>query len=73
MRYQGLGADEGDVSLAGPVLLMLGVLGIGGLLLWLTKKGGGGYDDYYEESDAVDRVRNVINSIEDDELEEGFI
>lgn len=64
MQYQGLSADEGDVSLAGPILLMLGVLGIGGLLLWLTKKGG---DDYYEESDAVDRIKNVIEDFESDE------
>jgi hypothetical protein len=67
MQYQGLSADEGDVSLAGPVLLLLGVLGIGGLLLWLTKKGGGDYYDDYEGSDAVDRVRNVISDIENDE------
>jgi hypothetical protein len=67
MQYQGLNADEGDVSLAGPVLLMLGVLGIGGILLWLTKKGG--RDDYYEESDAVNRVKTVISDIEDDEHE----
>lgn len=71
MQLHEVSDDSGDVSLAGPVFLMLGVLGIGGLLLWLTKKGSG-YDDYYEESDAVDRVRNVIDNIEndDDDLED---
>lgn len=65
-----LGQDDiGDVSLAGPIILLVGLLGIGGLLFYLAKKG----DDRYDESnnDAVNRVRNVIADIEADfELED---
>lgn len=73
MQYPGLG-DEGiqlideEVSLLGPAFLMLGVLGTGGLLYWLTKKDKGDY--YYEDSDAVERVKTVINDIEADEPED---
>lgn len=68
MQHQRLGEgiqliDE-SISLAGPVFLMLGVLGTGGLLYWLTKKDK---DDYYEDSDAVERVKDVINDIEKEE------
>ena len=71
MQYQRLG-DEGvqlvdeSVSLAGPVFLMLGVLSVGGVLLWLTKQGR----DDYEEYDSVERVKNVIGDIEAEEPDE---
>lgn len=65
-----LGQDDlGDVSILGPVILLLGILGIGGVLFYLSKQG----DDRYDESnnDAVNRVKNVIEDIETDfELED---
>ena len=51
----------------GPIFLMLGVLGVGGLLFWITKKDK---DDYYEDSDAIERVKNVVGAIEKDDPED---
>jgi len=74
MQYPRLGDDvvlvDEDVSVVGPALLMLGVLGAGGVLYWLNQKSK---DDYYyedEESDAIEQVKAVVGAIEKDEPED---
>jgi hypothetical protein len=61
-----LGEDQGDVGMIAPVILLLGLVAIGGALVFFKNKGN---DDYYYDDDepAVERVRNVIDDIEDDE------
>ncbi len=61
-----IGQDEGDVSLAGPVILLLGLIGIGAALLFFKEHKKSEYYDDYEDA-SVKRVRNVIADIEDDE------
>ena len=65
--YHGLG-DDGDVSLVGPVILLLGLLGIGAALLFFKEKNRGDY--YDDEEPAVERVKNVIEEIENEFEEE---
>jgi hypothetical protein len=60
-----LGQDEGDVSLIGPVILLLGLVGIGAAIIIMKDRGRNDYYDDYEEP-AVARLRNVIDDIESD-------
>jgi hypothetical protein len=64
-----LGQDEGDVSLAGPVILLLGLVGIAAAIVIMKNRGGDDYYDDYEEP-AVTRLRNVIDDIESDGAED---
>lgn len=76
----GLG-EEGDVSLAPVIILLLGLVGIGAGLLFFKEKNKGDYYDDYEEPEIA-RVRNVIadfsdsaeedTDIEDDTEEDDF-
>ena len=61
--------DEGDVSLIGPVILLLGLVGIGAAIIIMKDRGGGDYYDDYEEP-AITRLKNVIDDIESDDEEE---
>jgi len=63
-----LAQDDGDVSLIGPVILLLGLVGIGGALLYFKNRDKNYYDDY--EEPAVTRLRNVIEDIEADNEDE---
>ena len=61
--------DEGDVSLIGPVILLLGLVGIGAAIIIMKDRGRNDrYDDY--EEPAVTRIRNVIADIESDDDED---
>jgi len=64
--------DEGDVSLIVPGLLVVSILGIAGVLFWISKK----YPDDLEDADspAVIATRATIDEIEEDapDLHEEF-